>query len=162
MIILGIDPGTTRAGFAAVSCDHSGFLASDTGIIEVRSPTQVERLMELHRGLEKIIRSCRPHAVAVERLFFSKNVKTALPVAESRGVILLTTALAGTILHEYTPQEVKLAVTGDGRADKAQVRKMVRMSLSGGRDLKATDDVFDAIAIAVTCFWREYAKQKRM
>ena len=162
MIILGIDPGITAAGFAVMSCDHNVVSTKDAGIIAVRSANPVERLMELHKGLDELFKTWHPQAVAVERLYFAKNVKTALPVAESRGVILLTTALAGTILHEYTPQEVKLAVTGDGRADKAQVRKMVRMSLRHERDLNAKDDVYDAIAIAITCFWREYARSKRM
>ena len=93
--------------------------------------------------------------VALERLFFAKNVKTALEVAEARGAILLTTSLAGLSIREYTPLEVKKTVTGDGNADKKQIQKMLKLTLKEVDAIDARDDVFDAIAVALTCHFKE-------
>lgn len=162
MIILGIDPGTTGAGFAVISGDRNALVVKAAGLIAVRNTAPAARLLELYRGVEALLNTWQPRAVAVERLYFAKNVKTAIPVAESRGVILLTSALAEAMLHEYTPQEIKLAVTGDGRADKTQVRNMIERSVERPKDLAADDNTYDAIAVALTCFWREYAKSARI
>jgi len=151
MVILGIDPGTTAIGYAILNCagPTAKILAADT--VKITSRDGVSRLRELHSGIKKVVSRWKPEAVAVERLFFAKNQKTALAVAEARGVILLTTALAGLKFYEYTPLEIKRAVTGDGRADKEQIKKMVHLIFPQKDIAGARDDVFDAIAIATCC-----------
>lgn len=121
------------------------------GLISIRSDSTAERLRELNRGLTELIKTWQPEVLALERLFFAKNQKTALAVAEARGVILLTAALEGSRVYEYTPLEVKKALTGDGRADKTQIKKVAGWILKDAAELKAPDDVFDAIALAFTC-----------
>jgi len=154
MIILGIDPGTISIGYALLETNPSPHL-KDAGLLRISQKIPASRLKETHEEVSALIRKYRPSLFAIERLFFTKNAKTALAVSEARGAILLTTALAGIPAFEYTPLEVKKAVTGDGRADKAQIQKIVQISLPETRALKARDDVFDAIAIALTCFFRE-------
>lgn len=154
MIILGVDPGTTSAGFGVISSTPSLKLL-DCGLLKVSSNAHNSRLGELYKELYKLIKKWKPQALAVEKLFFAKNTKTALEVSEARGVVLLTTALAGLPVYEYTPLEVKKIVTGDGRADKRQLEKMVRLTLQETKDMKARDDVFDAIAVALTCHFNE-------
>jgi crossover junction endodeoxyribonuclease RuvC len=154
MIILGIDPGTTRAGFGVVRCSPSLKLL-DCGLLKVSSDIGHIRLRELHEEMQRLIKKWKPEAVALEKLFFAKNAKTALEVSEARGAILLTTALARLPVYEYTPLEVKKIITGDGRADKKQLEKMVRLTLIETKELKAHDDVFDAIAIALACHFNE-------
>lgn len=180
MVILGIDPGTTAVGYAILdggerSCRllsadliHispvvtprlSRFQRDRNEVAEdyyrVSAATSCERLKELSAGVDSLIKRWSPTALAIERLFFAKNQKTALAVAEARGVILLTAALAELMVYEYTPLEIKKAVTGDGGADKLQLQKMVRLSLPETADLKARDDVFDAIGAALTCYLRD-------
>lgn len=161
MIILGIDPGTTAIGYALLEvgpptcCVHAG-------TIPIRAAATSERLAELHQGLGRLLKEWGPAAVALERIFFSRNQKTALAVAEARGVILLTTTLAGILTYEYTPLEMKKAITGDGAADKLQVQKMLRLSLPETRTLRAADDVFDAIGLALTCSVRERPSLRRI
>ncbi|MBI2122207.1 MAG: crossover junction endodeoxyribonuclease RuvC [Candidatus Sungbacteria bacterium] len=154
MIILGIDPGTTSIGYAILKTNPAPHL-EDAGLLTVKSADTGSRLKEVHLGVSGLIRNEKPAVFAVERLFFTKNAKTALLVSEARGVILLTTALAGIPTFEYTPLEVKKAVTGDGKADKTQVQKIIQITLPETRTLKARDDVFDAIAVALACFFRE-------
>lgn len=154
MIILGIDPGTTRAGFGIIDCTSAPKLL-DCGLLKVSSPAREERLRELHTATQKLISKWRPERLAIERLFFAKNAKTALEVSEARGVILLTTALAGLSVYEYTPLEVKKIVTGDGSADKHQLEKMVRLTFKETKELIAQDDVFDAISLALACHYKE-------
>lgn len=153
-MILGIDPGTTSIGYALIETKPSPRLL-DAGLFRVNAASPADRLKEIHQETSTLIRVAKPSVVAMERLFFTKNAKTAISVSEARGVILLTTALAGIRTFEYTPLEVKKAVTGDGRADKAQVQKIIKISLPETQALKARDDVFDAMAIALTCFFRE-------
>ena len=155
MIILGIDPGTTAIGFAVVESGTPPRL-QEAGLIPIAALHASERMVELHRALAAIIKRAQPGAVAVEKLFFAKNAKTAMAVAEARGVILLTAALARITLYEYTPAEIKKTVAGYGSADKAAVQKMVRLALPETRDMKARDDVFDAIAIALACGYKEF------
>ncbi|QQG44890.1 MAG: crossover junction endodeoxyribonuclease RuvC [Candidatus Sungiibacteriota bacterium] len=149
MIILGIDPGIASVGYALLGCDKKIKLCS-AGLIKTRPGEMQGRLLELHREINTLIRTWGPDVAAMERVFFAKNQKTALTVSESRGAILLTTALAGLRVYEYTPLEVKKSVTGDGRADKLQVKKMLGLTLGGIDDPGAADDVFDAAAIALT------------
>lgn len=150
MIILGIDPGTTSIGYALLRRGNPPALV-DAGLFPIRSRSTGERLKELHQKLAEIAQKYTPDAMALERVFFAKNTKTALAVAEARGVLLLTAALLGINVFEYTPLEVKKIVTGEGNADKTQVKKMVGLTLREAKDLRARDDVFDAIAIALAC-----------
>lgn len=150
-VILGIDPGTTSVGYAILDADGRSPRLIDAGLIPVKSAAGPLRLEELHRGLTNVIKKWHPRATSVERIFFAKNQKTALAVAEARGVALLTSRLAGLKVYEYTPLEVKKAVTGDGKADKMQLIKMVGLTLPEAKNLRARDDVFDAIAVALTC-----------
>lgn len=152
--ILGIDPGTSAVGYAVLKPSLPPRLIK-AGLIPIKTNLPQDRLQELSSGLQKLIAIHRPSSAAVEKLFFFKNQKTALAVAEARGAILLTTSLAGLEIHEYTPLEVKKAVTGDGRADKHQLKKMIHLLIKETRNLKASDDVYDAIAVALTCCYKE-------
>lgn len=150
MLILGIDPGTAIIGYALVEKQGADLILREADAIRIAPiGSKAERLAILHKELAALIKKERPNMIAVEKLFFSKNQKTALDVAEARGVILSTAALARIPISEYTPLEVKMAATGYGRADKRQVREMARVILK----LKAVptlDDITDAMAIAVT------------
>jgi len=158
MIILGIDPGTTSIGYAFLKKTKENrnpkLLTAD--LVFITSKSGAGRLEELHRHLNHLIRKWKPETVSTEKLFFAQNTKTAMEVSEARGTILLTAALAGLNVYEYTPLEMKMALTGDGRADKTQVKKMVRLMMPETANLKAKDDVFDAIALALTCFFKEH------
>lgn len=153
LIVAGIDPGTTRIGYAVVSRRANGvaLLSAETIVISGRS-TAAERLAALHKALRERLLRDRPHAVAVEKLYFSKNVKTALAVAEARGIILLTASDLVPSIWEYAPLEVKMAVAGYGRADKAHVYRAVRTLLPQA-SLPSGDDAIDAIAIALTAIY---------
>lgn len=121
------------------------------GSIKTKKTTRfATRLLELSQELEKIINQYRPDAIGLERLFFCNNVKTALAVGEARGVITLTVVRAGVPLHEYTPLEVKQALTGSGNADKTQVQKMLKLVFKMAAPPKS-DDAADALAIAYCC-----------
>jgi len=156
MIILGLDPGTTAAGYAVLAARPEALRAPrlyEAGVLEVSSPESGERLAQLHRSLKRLMERCRPEAVAIEKLFFAANSKTAMAVAEARGVLLLTAKLASATVYEYTPAEIKKTITGQGNADKNQIRKMIILTLPDARRLRARDDTFDAIASALTyCF----------
>lgn len=150
MIVLGIDPGTKRIGYALIDCNTQKPTLIDAGLLSVVGKDRDAERVAIHRSTDELLERWKPKLVAVERLFFEKNQKTAMQVAEARGIILLTAALRKTTLTEYTPLEVKKAVTGDGKADKLQVEKIVRMTVDGAERLTAHDDVFDAIAIALS------------
>src|SRR3989338_875515 len=154
MIILGIDPGTTAIGFAVLDCGAKKPIFLDAGLLDTALQPP-DRFLRIHDAIRTLISRWKPSSVAVEKLFFEKNKKTVMAVAEARGIILLTVALQKTTLFEYTPLEVKKAVTGHGLADKMQVEKIIRISISGAESLKARDDVFDAIAIAFTAYLLE-------
>jgi len=149
MIILGIDPGTTSAGYALLDTEPQ-FRILDAGIVAVKNAHAHERLRELNAGLASLIRKWRPASAAIEKLFFARNVKTATTVSEGKGALLLTAILEGIRVYEYTPLEVKKAVTGDGNATKFQVKKMLHLTIPETRQIRARDDVFDAIAVAYT------------
>lgn len=155
MVILGIDPGSTTVGYALIESRDAAPRCAHTGLISLTAAENHERLADLHREVTGLIRKWRPRALAVEKLFFAKNAKTAMAVAESRGVILLTASCAGLNVFEYAPLEVKKALTGDGRADKTQVKKMILLTLRGSAPARARDDVYDAIAVGLTCWFRE-------
>lgn len=150
MLVLGIDPGTAITGYGLVRQLDDGTLALvDYGAV-LTSPDQPmpERLLNLHQGLMKIIDLHRPDCGAVEKLFFQKNVRTALAVGQARGVALLALAENNISLAEYTPLEVKQAVTGYGGADKNQIQQMVSVLLNL-TELPKPDDAADALAVAI-------------
>ncbi|MCG0238500.1 MAG: crossover junction endodeoxyribonuclease RuvC [Firmicutes bacterium] len=138
-------------GYGVVEGDGSRHRALAYGALSTpaRMPLP-ERLLRLHQGVRELIEGHRPDVVAVEELFFGRNVTTAFTVGQARGVVLLAAAQAGIPLAEYTPMQVKQAVTGWGRADKAQVQQMVARLLGLGQVPKP-DDVADALAVALTC-----------
>ncbi|MGH2407304.1 MAG: crossover junction endodeoxyribonuclease RuvC [Candidatus Limnocylindrales bacterium] len=149
MIVLGIDPGTAQTGYGIVERTGSRLRALDYGAIETPAAMELpQRLLLIQDGLAELIETHRPDLVAVERLFFNRNVQTALAVGHARGVALLTAARYSLPVHEYGPSEVKMAVTGYGRAEKGQVQRMVQ-SVLGLAVLPRPDDAADALAIAI-------------
>jgi crossover junction endodeoxyribonuclease RuvC len=148
VIVLGIDPGTAALGYGIVERAGGRLREIDHGCL-VTSPDRSlpERLLAIHALVDELIALHQPVLVAVERLFFSKNVQTAMAVGQARGVVLLAAAQHGVPVREATPNEVKSAITGYGAADKAQVGRMVQLVL-GMRVLPRPDDAADALAIA--------------
>jgi len=149
VITLGIDPGSTRVGYGAVRKERGVLVHLESGLLLVRSSGKNERLTELSASLHGVLARVKPDCVGIEKLYFSKNQKTALEVAQARGVLLYTAAGAGVPILEFTPKEVKLAVTGDGNATKAAVAAMVARFLRLP-PRKLVDDVSDALAVAIT------------
>ena len=150
MVVIGIDPGTALTGYGLVQEKEDGGLkVLGYGVIQTPPGLPMpERLLELHRQLREVILLHRPQSGAVEKLFFQRNVRTALSVGQARGVILLALAEAGLPVIEYTPLEVKLAVAGYGGADKNQVQQMVRALLDLD-EIPHPDDAADALAVAI-------------
>ena len=151
MTILGVDPGTAITGYGIIKKERDKLTQLDFGCIKTSPGHETpKRLQLLHEGLETIIQKYKPETAAVEKLFFTTNVKTAISVAQARGVILETLASAGIEIYEYTPLQVKQAVTTYGKADKMQVQKMV-MTLLHLEEIPRPDDAADALAIAICC-----------
>ena len=150
-LVLGIDPGTATTGFGLVREKTDGSLESvDYGIISTPKDMAAHyRLVQLYDELRKLIKHHKPDSVAVEKLFFQRNVSTAIAVGQARGVVMLAIAQANLEVAEYTPNEVKQAVAGYGSADKKQVQEMVRVLLALP-SLPKPDDAADALAIAIT------------
>lgn len=150
MLVIGIDPGTATTGYGLVRDEPDGSLvAVDYGAILTASDLPMpERLLELYHKLSDILLLHRPQSGAVEKLFFQRNVRTALSVGQGRGVALLALAGANMPVGEYTPLEVKQAVAGYGGADKVQVQEMVRILLNLA-DIPRPDDAADALAVAI-------------
>ena len=149
MIILGIDPGTAICGYGVVEHLGNRFRLLDYGA--VRSSNDISTAARLHiiyEGVSQIIEKYQPEQMAVEELFFNKNVKTALVVGQARGVILLAGQMKGLSIYEYTPLQVKQAVVGYGRAEKQQVQFMVKAILNLS-EVPKPDDAADALAIAI-------------
>jgi crossover junction endodeoxyribonuclease RuvC len=149
--ILGIDPGYGRIGWGIIQGSRNKWIHVADGCIEttVKDPF-LDRLLELQKELKDIINTYKPDFSAVEDLFFAKNVKTAMKVGQARGVIILTLADAGLPVDEFTPLQIKQAITGYGRAEKQQIQKMVQMEL-GLSETPKQDDAADALAVALTC-----------
>jgi crossover junction endodeoxyribonuclease RuvC len=163
MFVLGIDPGLTRCGFGLVEGNFAGvesFRAVRAGVVETDPTIPVEeRLGQLLKELRLLMEETQPDAVVVERLFFQRNAKTAISVAQASGVAV---ALAGAIdlpVRQFTAQEVKLAVTGYGAADKAQVQGMVAR-LCGLVEIPKPADAADALALAITYFMMVRMEQR--
>lgn len=151
MVILGIDPGTATTGYGIIEEGQGTLTLRAFGCISTSPHIEdAQRLKQIRRELSKIISRHKPDLAAVERLFFAANVKTAISVAHARGVILETIASAHINIFEYTPLQVKQAVTGYGSADKSQVKKMVKVLLKLDKSPRG-DDAADALAIAICC-----------
>ena len=150
MIILGIDPGLATMGYGIVEkrADGSG-AAVDYGVVRTpKEETLPVRLAMLEEGVNKILTKFKPQEIAVEELFFAKNITTGIPVAHARGVILLTCIKYCGRLYEYTPMQIKQALTGYGRADKVQMMHVVT-SLLRLEKIPRPDDAADALAVAL-------------
>ncbi len=149
MIALGIDPGTARTGYGFVQevDGQLGLIAYGVVTTPAGQPLPL-RLQTIYRGLGELIDIHRPAIAAVEKIFFSRNVRTAMSVGQARGVALLALAEAGLVAGGYTPTEVKQAVAGYGGADKHQVQEMVRVLL-GLEEAPRPDDAADALAVAI-------------
>ena len=150
MIVLGVDPGTAITGWGVVREEADGRpVLVDYGTIQTpASAPMPERLGRIFQQVKSLIERHRPEVVAVEEVFFSKNVRTALSVGQARGVVLLAAALADRPVHEYTPLQVKQAISGYGGADKRQMQTMVRALLEM-REMPQPDDAADALAVAI-------------
>ena len=150
MIVIGIDPGTATTGYGIVDEDEAGTSrVIDYGVVLTQAGLPQEiRLQTLFTEIAKIISLHRPESGAVEKLFFQRNVTTALAVGQARGVILLALATQGVKVYEYTPTEIKSAVTGYGAADKHQVQTMVSIALEMN-EIPRPDDAADALVVAL-------------
>lgn len=149
MKVLGIDPGSGAVGFGLVQKANSPKML-DGGVIKTTIGDEAaQRLVELYTSLQELIRELNPDAAAVEKLFFAQNVTTAMSVSQARGVILLALAEAKIPIYEYTPLQIKMAMTGYGRATKAQIQEMVRVQLKLKKK-PSPDDAADALAVALT------------
>ncbi|MBI2955075.1 MAG: crossover junction endodeoxyribonuclease RuvC [Chloroflexi bacterium] len=148
-LALGIDPGTAIMGFGLVAFVADQLELVDYGVITTPSHLPLAtRLQRLYRELNSILERARPTEVAIEELFFSRNVQTALAVGQARGVAILAAANFGLAISEYTPLQIKQAVVGYGRARKEQIQEMVRVLL-GLTDKPEPDDAADALALAI-------------
>ena len=153
MRILGIDPGIGICGFGVIegSGIGSNFKVLDFGAVTTKVDAPMpSRLLELHESLSEVFDETSPDVVAVEKLFFSKNITTGIAVAEARGVVLLVAEQKGLPVFEYTPNEIKKVLTGYGSATKTQMQEMVRVQL-GLKTKPKPDDAADALAAAITC-----------
>lgn len=150
MRILGIDPGTGIMGFGVIDVSQGGLKLVDAGVIKTPPHTpQDERLEEIYTSLTEIIKDTKPDSFSIEKLFFVRNITTAMSVAEARGVAILAARQNGLPVSEYTPLQIKQTVTGYGRADKKQIQEMVRIQL-GLKEAPKPDDAADALAAAIT------------
>lgn len=150
MRIIGIDPGTGILGFGVIDVNGSKITLVEAGVIRTPAHTpHAERLEEIFDGLTEVIESTKPQAFSIEKLFFTKNITTAMSVAEARGVAILVARKVGLSIAEYTPLQIKQTLTGYGKADKKQVQEMVRIQL-GLKEVPKPDDCADALAAAIT------------
>lgn len=154
MRVIGIDPGIEKTGFAILETARGKFSVLDLGCIMTSSKSPFSnRLVSLASDLKRILRQWKPASAGIEELFFSKNIKTAMKVSHARGVIMETLEDQGIPIIEFKPQHIKIAVTGCGRADKYQVKKMIQCLL--GLNLK-NDDTADAVACAICLLSTKY------
>lgn len=151
MLIVGIDPGTATTGYGFVREERDGSLTAIAyGVITTPAKLDMpKRLVQIHAELSSLLAQHKPDGGAIEKLFFQRNVKTAITVAQGRGVEILALAQTGIDIAEYTPMEIKQAVAGYGGADKFQVQHMVRALLNLA-EIPKPDDAADALAVAIT------------
>jgi crossover junction endodeoxyribonuclease RuvC len=149
MIVLGIDPGLANTGYGVVASRGGGLAALDGGVIETPAGAPLERrLADIHEAIEALMSTHAPDAVALEELYFGQNVRTAFAVGHARGVVMLAAGQHGCACSSYTPQKVKAAVCGNGRAGKEQVARMVK-TLLGLAEEPRPDHAADALAVAI-------------
>ncbi|MGN1121781.1 MAG: crossover junction endodeoxyribonuclease RuvC [Eubacteriales bacterium] len=149
MIILGIDPGLATVGYGFVRCERGRYTALDYGALITPAGQKTEyRLAEIYENTVELIKGTCPHALSIEKLYFNTNEKTAVNVCQARGVILLAAAQNGIPIFEYTPLQIKQAVTGHGRAEKKQIMYMVTKLLNLKKE-PHPDDTADALAAAL-------------
>ena len=147
-ITLGIDPGTARLGYGLIHGGQHPVLI-DAGVVETWPDEPMpRRLVTLHEAVRELIDEFRPDVIAVEKLFFARNVTTAIAVGQARGVVLLAAAQGGVEVAEYSPSEIKHAIVGYGKAGKAQMQEMVRLILDLPEPPQP-DDAADALAVAI-------------
>ena len=151
MRVIGIDPGTGILGFGVVDFSHRGQpQVVDVGVIATPAHTKLKaRLLDIYDSLNEIIDATHPDVMSIEKLFFARNITTAISVAEARGVVILVAAQHDLPVFEYTPLQIKQTLTGYGRADKKQVQQMVKLHLHMDEVVKP-DDAADALAAAIT------------
>jgi crossover junction endodeoxyribonuclease RuvC len=155
MIILGIDPGTATTGWGIIKSDKNKPSYMNFGVITTSAGLPLEkRLATIYKDIIQLIKKYQVEVMAVENLFFNTNAKTAMLVGQARGVVLLTAELKHLPLFSYTPLQVKIAIVGYGRADKAQVQEMVKVTLDLPQ-IPKPDDAADALAVALTCCFTE-------
>lgn len=150
MIVLGIDPGLATIGYGVINSDRGNFSVVDYGVITTpKEDTLPQRLRRIEEDMIELINTFKPDNVAIEELFFTKNITTGISVSEARGVILLTAnKMIGDEVYEYTPNQIKQAVTGYGGADKKQMQLMVQ-SVLRLKSIPRPDDAADALAVAL-------------
>jgi crossover junction endodeoxyribonuclease RuvC len=149
MVILGLDPGTATTGFGIISYENDKFSLLDYGCITTpKDLALAERLQQISDDLEEIVKDSNPDEIAIEEIFFSKNIKTAIHVAHARGALMQKLSSEGYSINEYKPQQIKEAVCGYGKAEKIQVQKMVQLMLEMDT-LPRPDDAADALAVAI-------------
>lgn len=165
MIILGIDPGSVITGYAIIEKirgQEQCLKVIDFGcIITEKFDTTGERLKRIHSEVTKLIKKHKPEIVSIETLFFFKNLKTVMPVSQTRGVILLAAAENKKLVFEFTPLQIKMAIAGYGRAEKKQIQKMIEKTIDLSKfDMKKNnrkkDDAFDAIGVAICASIKSY------
>lgn len=150
MRVLGIDPGFALVGFGVVDQIGSEYKIVDYGVISTTKDESFStRLAIIYEGMKNLIETYKPDAIALEELFFFKNQKTVIPVAEARGVIVLAGIQYKSEMFEYTPLQIKQALTGNGRAEKKQIQFMVK-NILGLEKVPKPDDAADAVAVAIT------------
>lgn len=151
MIILGIDPGYGRLGCAILKKEKGQEKLLDYACLETSSKTEhPERILKIASGVEKIIKKYRPNILAIEKLYFNTNQKTALKVSEIKGIIIYLALKNKMKIFEYTPLQIKTAVCGYGKAPKEQIQKMINLILKLKKPIKQ-DDAADAVALCLTC-----------
>jgi len=162
MLVLGIDPGTARTGYGIVQDESGGSIQLvEYGVIQTQAGDPMSmRLLEIFHSLRDLIEKHHLESAAVEKIFFQRNVSTAMSVGQAKGVILLALAEAGLDVEEYTPNDIKLAITGYGNADKGQVQRMVK-ALLNLESIPKPDDAADALAVAI-CHLHSRAFNRRV
>lgn len=148
MIVLGVDPGSVRVGYGLIEKRATGLKFIEAGLLKISSRDKNRRLVELEISFSKLLKKRRPDLIVLEKIYFVKNLKTAVEVAQSRGVLTLLTAKHKIPLLEYSPLEIKAGVVGHGSADKKMVASAVAKILKI-KNLKADDDATDALAAAI-------------
>jgi len=149
MIVIGIDPGLARMGYGVIRVDRGVIVPVCYGCLETSPKIRTgERLLELYAGITSLLDRYPPEALALEKLFFSKNITSAMGVSEVRGIVLLAAEQRKIPVTEYTPNQVKQAITGSGRADKSQMQQMISRLLRLS-EIPRPDDAADALSIAL-------------